>query len=85
MFQQQVTITTPDGLDTRPAAQFVAEAKGFVSEIVVSCNGKSASAKSLFKLQTLNLTKGAVVTLTAEGPDAEEAVAKLASLLEELM
>ena len=51
MFQQEVTITAPNGLHTRPAAQFVKEAKGFTSEITVTSNGKSASAKSLFKLQ----------------------------------
>jgi phosphotransferase system HPr-like phosphotransfer protein len=28
MFQQEVTITAPNGLHTRPAAQFVKEAKG---------------------------------------------------------
>lgn len=49
MFQQEVTITAPNGLHTRPAAQFVKEAKGFTSEITVTSNGKSASAKSLFK------------------------------------
>lgn len=57
MFQQEVTITAPNGLHTRPAAQFVKEAKGFTSEITVTSNGKSASAKSLFKLQTLGLTR----------------------------
>jgi phosphocarrier protein HPr len=62
MFQQEVTITAPNGLHTRPAAQFVKEAKGFTSEITVTSNGKSASAKSLFKLQTLGLTQGTVVT-----------------------
>ena len=55
MFQQEVTITAPNGLHTRPAAQFVKEAKGFTSEITVTSNGKSASAKSLFKLKALGL------------------------------
>ncbi len=64
MFQQEVTITAPNGLHTRPAAQFVKEAKGFTSEITVTSNGKSASAKSLFKLQTLGLTQGTVVTIS---------------------
>ncbi|WP_182091095.1 HPr family phosphocarrier protein, partial [Serratia sp. ME43] len=41
------TITAPNGLHTRPAAQFVKEAKGFTSDITVTSNGKSASAKSL--------------------------------------
>ena len=64
MFQQEVTITAPNGLHTRPAAQFVKEAKGFTSEITVTSNGKSASAKSLFKLQTLGLTQGTFRLIT---------------------
>ncbi len=40
--------------------------RNFTSEITVTSNGKSASAKSLFKLQTLGLTQGTVVTISAE-------------------
>ncbi|EPY1488933.1 phosphocarrier protein Hpr [Klebsiella michiganensis] len=84
MFQQEVTITAPNGLHTRPAAQFVKEAKGFTSEITVTSNGKNASAKSLFKLQTLGLTQGTVVTLSAEGEDEQKAVEHLVKLMAEL-
>ena len=53
MFSKDVEITAPNGLHTRPAAQFVKEAKAFASDVTVTSGGKSASAKSLFKLQTL--------------------------------
>ncbi len=46
MFQQEVTITAPNGLHTRPAAQFVKEAKGFTSEITVTSNGKRQRQKA---------------------------------------
>ena len=55
MYEKSVVITAENGLHTRPAAQFVKEAKEFQSEITVVSGGKSASAKSLFKLQTLGL------------------------------
>ncbi|MDC9612420.1 phosphocarrier protein Hpr [Xenorhabdus khoisanae] len=84
MFQQEVTITAPNGLHTRPAAQFVKEAKGFSSDITLTSGGKSASAKSLFKLQTLGLTQGTVVTIAAEGDDAQQAVTHLVKLMGEL-
>ncbi|HBO25000.1 MULTISPECIES: phosphocarrier protein Hpr [unclassified Providencia] len=84
MFQQEVTITAPNGLHTRPAAQFVKEAKAFTSDISLISNGKSASAKSLFKLQTLGLTQGTVVTISAEGEDEKEAVEFLVKLMGEL-
>ena len=63
---------------------FVKEAKEFQSEITVVSGGKSASAKSLFKLQTLGLTKGTNVTIQADGPDAQQAVEKLVALMDEL-
>jgi phosphocarrier protein HPr len=84
MFQKEVVITSPVGLDTRPAAQFVKEAKGFMSDITVTCNGKSVSAKSLFKLQTLALSHGTVATISAEGSDEQQAVEHLTGLLTEL-
>ena len=83
MFQQEVTITAPNGLHTRPAAQFVKEAKGFTSEITVTSNGKSASAKSLFKLQTLGLTQGTVVTISAETMDLTVSLEELMHTLNE--
>ena len=84
MFEKQVTITAPNGLHTRPAAQFVKEAKEFTSDITVSSNGNRASAKSLFKLQTLGLTQGTVVTIAAEGADEKNAVEHLVKLMAEL-
>uniref|UniRef100_A0AAU2VFA8 Phosphocarrier protein HPr n=1 Tax=Streptomyces sp. NBC_00003 TaxID=2903608 RepID=A0AAU2VFA8_9ACTN len=86
MFEQEVTIAAPEGLSIRPAAQFVSEAKRFVSGITVTvmANGQSASAKSLFKLQALGVTQGATVVISAEGEDAQQAVEHLAKLLGEL-
>jgi len=84
MYQQDVTIIAPNGLHTRPAAQFVKEAKTFNSEITVTANGKSASAKSLFKLQTLGLVQGTVITISAEGDDEQQAVDSLVKLVPEL-
>ncbi len=84
MYKQDVTITAPNGLHTRPAAQFVKEAKSFNSEITVISNGKSASAKSLFKLQTLALAQGTILTISAEGEDENDAVEHLVKLIPEL-
>ncbi|HGJ5876458.1 MAG TPA: phosphocarrier protein Hpr [Arsenophonus sp.] len=84
MFQQEVTITAPNGLHTRPVAQFVKEAKSFSSEITIKYGDKTASAKSLFKLQTLGLTQGTVVTIAAQGEDEQKAVEHLVKLMAEL-
>jgi len=84
MYKQDVTITAPNGLHTRPAAQFVKEAKAFNAEITITSNGKNASAKSLFKLQTLGLTQGTVITISADGEDEQESVEHLIKLIPEL-
>lgn len=82
MRSQEVEITSPSGLHTRPAALFVKAAKEFTSTITITTtDGKSASAKSLFKLQTLGLAKGTMITISAEGPDENEAVEHLISIL----
>ena len=84
MYSKDVEITVPNGLHTRPAAQFVKEAKAFSSDITVTSAGKSASAKSLFMLQTLGLTQGTVITISAEGEDEQKAVDHLVALISTL-
>jgi phosphocarrier protein HPr len=84
LYSQEVTIRSPYGLQTRPATQFVKEAKSFESEITVTKEGKTASAKSLYKLQTLGIHNGDVATITASGDDEQVAVKQLAHVLEDL-
>ena len=81
MYQKTVTIVAPPGIHTRPAALLVKEAKAFACDVMVECNGKQASAKSLFKLQTLGLYQGVSVTVFASGEHEQAAVDKIASLL----
>ena len=85
MYSKEVEIIAPNGMHTRPAATFVKEAKSFVADVYVTSNGKTASAKSLFKLQTLVLTQGTVLTIAAEGEDAQQAVDHLVALVPTLV
>ena len=84
MYQKSVIIIAPNGLHTRPAALFVKKAKEFESKVSVEASGKSASATSLFKLQTLGLSKGVTMTISAEGTDEQAAVEALAALMDVL-
>ncbi|ACJ29426.1 Phosphocarrier HPr protein [Shewanella piezotolerans WP3] len=81
MYQKIVTITAKHGIHTRPAALLVKKAKSFDCDILVECNGKQASAKSLFKLQTLGLYYGIEVKVIADGEQAEQAVEEVSELL----
>ncbi|ADV33892.1 phosphocarrier protein HPr [Candidatus Blochmanniella vafra str. BVAF] len=84
MFQKEITITAVNGLHTRPATALVKEAKNFSSDITIISNGKQANAKSLFKLQTLGLSKGSIITISAQGKDEKQAVQHLTTLIENL-
>ncbi|MBK4765045.1 MAG: HPr family phosphocarrier protein [Pantoea sp. Brub] len=83
MFQQEMTINLLHGLHTRPAAQFVKKAKTFQSEITITSEGKSVNAKSLFKIQTLGLTYGTNIILSADGIDEKEAIESLTKFISE--
>jgi phosphotransferase system HPr (HPr) family protein len=72
------------GLHARPAAGFVRHANSFRSEIWLLTSTGRYSALSLIDVMRANLECGAVATLEAVGPDAEEAVAKLARVVSEL-
>lgn len=81
MYQKTVTIMAEHGIHTRPAALLVKAAKQYDCDILVECQGKHASAKSLFKLQTLGLYKGVSVTVSADGDQAQQAVEHVSTLL----
>lgn len=84
MYQKEIIITALNGLHTRPATQFVKEAKNFNSEIIVISNGQKANAKSLFKLQTLGLSKNSIITISADGTDEKQAVQHLIKFINTL-
>lgn len=84
MLQKKIKITSKYGLHIRPAAKFVKNAQQFTSDITVISNGHSANAKSLFQLQTLDLTENTILTISANGADEKQAVESLIKILSEL-
>lgn len=76
----QLTITNAVGLHARPASLFVQEANKFTSDIVVLLEDSEADAKSILDLLLLGANQGCTVTVRAEGPDAEDALAALKDL-----
>jgi phosphocarrier protein HPr len=81
---RQITIVNQLGLHARPAAEFVRRANAFRSEIWIVTKAGRFSALSLLEVMRANLDRGAVATLEADGPDAEEAVERLAKVVSEL-
>src|SRR5437870_9508227 len=77
----RMTVIDESGLHARPAARFVQAASRFSSRIVIRNGEREADAKSLISLLGLAVRLSSVITVAAEGTDAEAA---LASLTDEL-
>ena len=81
MSEIQLVVIDPAGLHARPAARFVQAASRFASRVTIRENGREADAKSLVALLGLTIRPSTQITLAADGPDADEAVAALAAEL----
>ena len=82
MSQITLIIRHEVGLHARPAALFVKTAKQFASDIRVTCGDRKANAKSILSVLTLGAGKDAVITIDAEGNDADAALTALQTLVE---
>lgn len=80
--QRTVEVAIEEGLHMRPAMQFVDHASKFDCEITVSNGTQSVNGKSIMQLTMLAAAKGTELTITAVGPDAQQAVDKLASVVQ---
>jgi len=82
---KELTIRNRFGIHARPAALFVKTASRFVSDIQVEKvkkGGTGVSGKSIMGLLTIEGGKGSVLRVSAEGPDAVEAIAALQELVD---
>jgi phosphotransferase system HPr (HPr) family protein len=79
-------VNHPVGLHARPAAQFVQTASKFESEITVANKTKESdpvNAKSILSVLTLGVHQGHEIEISADGPDAEDALKALEQLVAE--
>ena len=76
-----MTITNALGLHARAAARFVHAASGFTSQIRVARGDRQMDGKSIMGLLLLAAAQGSTITITANGPDEEAAIAVLAGMV----
>ena len=81
MFKKEVVVRCESGLHNKQATYFVQKANEFTSSIWVESENRKMNAKSLLGIMSLGIVTGVAVTLSASGPDAEEAVNALETLL----
>ncbi len=79
---REVEIRNSLGIHARPAALFVQTANRFDADIIVEKDGNQVSGKSIMGLITLEASCGSRLRITAQGPDAHEALAEIQTLIE---
>ena len=82
MFSKKVVVRCESGLHNKQATYFVQKANEFNSAIWVESGSRRMNAKSLLGIMSMGIITGAVVTLSASGTNAEEAVNALEALLQ---
>jgi phosphocarrier protein HPr len=81
MAEQDVQILNKNGLHARPAAEIVKAASKFKSEITIVRDDIEVNGKSIMGVMMLAAECGATITLRASGPDADDAIATIASIV----
>ena len=79
--EKQLTIMNPEGLHARPAAMFVKTSNHYSAEVWVSKDGEQVNGKSILGVMMLAAEQGAVITVSADGEDAEAALNAIAALV----
>lgn len=78
---REIPVINKRGLHARASAKFVQMAERFNAEIWVTRNGETVGGTSIMGLMMLSAGIGTTVTVSAAGPQAQEAVDALAELM----
>ena len=81
MAERTVQIVNKNGLHARPAAEIVKLAAKYQSEIVVARDDLEVNGKSIMGVMMLAAECGSTLKLKADGPDADQALDALATLI----
>jgi phosphotransferase system HPr (HPr) family protein len=80
-YEQEITLT--GDLHARPAGALAIAAAQFSSAVSLTVGSSSIDAKSVLGIMRLGAASGQRVIVSAEGPDAQQAVAAIVAVLAE--
>jgi len=80
--ERQFEIKNKLGLHARAAAKLVHAAARFASDIKIRKGDEEVDGKSILGILLLAAGRGSVITVKADGPDEEEAVAAIQQLID---
>jgi len=82
---REVAVGNAEGVHARPVMRFIDVASRYQSKVVVanvSRRNEKVDGKSAMQMMLLEASQGCVLRIEANGPDADDAVAALAALVE---
>ncbi|MBI9050907.1 MAG: HPr family phosphocarrier protein [Anaerolineaceae bacterium] len=82
MKKVDITVKHQVGLHARPASLFVKTSQQYTSKITITFEDKTVNAKSILSILGLGVTKGAKISIAADGEDADTALNALKTLVE---
>ena len=74
-------IKNEKGLHARASAKFVKCVEEFDATVTVSHDGQTVPGRSILGLMMLAAAKGTIITVTADGPQADEAMDAITAML----
>ena len=80
--RRDVTIVNQRGLHARASARLAKIAGRYQAHVIISNKSDEVSASSIMGMLMLAATKGTRLNVRGEGPDAEQAVAAIAQMIE---
>lgn len=81
MYSKSIIVRSHAGLHNRQATLFVQKANEFDSLIYLERGSQRVNAKSLLGVMCLCVQTGESITISADGPDAQVAIAALEAFL----
>lgn len=82
MYINKTVVKCESGIHNKQATYFIQKANDFKSSIWIEVDERKINAKSLLGVLSMAIVTGTEVTLSAEGPDEEEAVKTLSGMME---
>lgn len=81
MLEREVQILNQLGLHARASAKLTQTAARFAANVWLSRDGRRVNGKSIMGVMMLAAAKGTTLKLEVDGPDEEEAMAALTTLI----
>ena len=82
MTSRSVTVVNQLGMHARAAAKFVHIAARFEAQVRVARDRREMDGKSIMGILLLAAARGSMITITADGTDAADAVNALVALVQ---